>query len=211
MLGAVLLTLFLVAQACMAAAADPDGQPGASGSPSASPSVVPAASPGPVSPSSGPPATAAGQPEGAGTGAPTGGEQIPDGARCTDAEMLITAEATPATAPAGSVIRFTIRIRSDAERSCVRDVGPGQREIYLRRGSGADRVWSSRDCVELSGSDQQELPTSYDATHYVDWNGRDSATCDGPQPAGEQLGPGEYELVARLGTVYSEPVTVTLT
>jgi hypothetical protein len=125
--------------------------------------------------------------------------------------MSITAEAAQTTLPAGATVRLTIRIQNGSDRTCARNVGAGQRELYLRRGSGANRVWSSRDCVELAGSDLQELAPTFNATHFVDWNGRSSESCGDSEPAGPVLEPGEYELVARLGTVYSEPVTITLT
>lgn len=206
LLGIVLLVLFLVAQACMAANASPDGQEGTgaaagstdppSGGPS-SPSTDPSDAPttGPASPG----------PDG---GAANGS----DAQRCTDDEMLITAVAEPATAPAGSEIRFTIRIRNDSDRTCRRDVGGGQRELFLRSGSGATTVWSSRHCADLTDENVRELAPGFATEHWVVWNGLASNRCDDRgRPAGDQQRAGEYELVARLGTAHSEPVTVTLT
>lgn len=212
-LGAVLLVLFLVAQACLAAAADQDGQ--AAGEPSSS------STPSPAPPETSGPPTAGPTEDADPPGLPAVGSEDEDEPAgepdaelgedaCTDAEMLVTAVADPTEFPAGDTVRFTIRIQNDSDRSCMRDVGAGQRELYLRRGSGADRVWSSRDCIDLEGRDVRELPPVFDTTHFVDWNGRSSVSCENSEPAGPVLDPGEYELVARLGTVYSDPLAITV-
>lgn len=199
-LGAVLLVLFLVAQACMAASASPDGRGGGdAGQTTTSPSPTASATPTTPLPSVAPPSEPAGTPV-----------QTEEGDRCTDDEMLITAEAEQTSFPAGTSIQFTIRIQNDSGRTCVRDVGPDQRELYLRRSNGAGRLWSSRACTDLAGQDVRELPPTFASSHWIVWNGRASGLCEGTEPAGDLLEPGEYELVARLGTAYSEPVAITL-
>ena len=130
---------------------------------------------------------------------------------CADDEMLIVAEAQETTFAGGTPVRFTIRIRNDSERTCNRDIGGDQRELYLRQDSGtASRLWSSRDCGGPTGSDVKELTPAFETDHWVEWNGRSSDTCDESEPGGELLPPGEYQLVARLGTAYSEPLTITI-
>lgn len=200
-LGGGLLALFLLAQACMSASASPDGAE-SSGTPGNPPSTVPAS-----------------RPTTAPTGSPSplpspspGSSQTPvDPDACTDDEMLIVAEASPASSASGATVRFSIRIRNDSDRTCHRDIGGDQRELYLRQGPGeASKVWSSRDCGAPTGSAVEELTPAFETEHYLEWNGRSSDSCDDTEPAGERLPPGEYELVARLGTAYSEPVTVTI-
>lgn len=200
-LGAVLLVLFLVAQACMAASASPDGRGGGdAGQTTTSPSPTStSATPTTPLPSVAPPSEPAGTPV-----------QTEEGDRCSDDEMLITAEAEQTSFPAGTSVQFTIRIQNDSGRTCVRDVGPDQRELYLRRSNGAGRLWSSRACTDLAGQDVRELPPTFASSHWIVWNGRASGLCEGTEPAGDLLEPGEYELVARLGTAYSEPVAITL-
>lgn len=212
-LGAILLVLFLVAQACMAASANPDRSAGEStGSP------TPPASPSQPSPVTPEPEEPAGEPEGEDAGEPSGEELPPGGsgvdlgeAGCTDDEMLVRASAEPTTFAAGGRVRVALLIENDSDRACQRDVGGALREIYLRRSSGADRIWSSRDCADLEGQDVQELAPGMQLEYYVDWNGRASDDCGQGEAAGELVEPGEYELVARLGTVYSEEVVVTVT
>jgi hypothetical protein len=202
-LGAILLVLFLVAQACMAASASPEDEGdtnGAAASPS--PSSSPSPSPSPTTPSF---------PSLFPSPAPSGtAVEISEEQRCADDEMRVTAEAEQTTFAVGTNVQFTIRIQNAADRVCVRDVGPSQRELYLRPANGAGRLWSSRDCTGLSGSEVRELPRDFESAHWIVWNGRASDVCDGTEPGGELLEPGEYELVARLGTAYSEPVAITL-
>jgi hypothetical protein len=199
-LSGVLLALFLVAQACMSASASPENRSNSEQTPTSSPSPSPTrprtTTPAGQQPSETPPAT------------PTASPVDPNA--CTDDELLITAEAEQTAFPSGTSVQFTIRIRNDSGRACSRDVGGSLRELYLRPGEGASTVWSSRDCGAPTGSDVQELTPSFETEHWVVWSGRASDSCDGDEPSGELVAPGEYELVARLGTAYSEPLPITI-
>jgi hypothetical protein len=218
-LGAVLLVLFVVAQACLSGAASPEEPAG--GQPASDPPAGSGAGAGPTGPaaSGGPD-----QPDAPATGSPAG--EVPAGApsdgrsptapaptgpgACTDEEMRITAEADRTSFQVGTRVQFTIRIRNDSDRTCRRDIGGDRRELYLRRGTGAAKVWSSRDCGGPAGSEVRELAPGFETSHWTVWDGRASDACDGDEPAGEPVAPGEYQLVARLGTDYSEPLTITV-
>lgn len=213
-LGAVLVALFLVAQACMSASASPDDvdagntpSPTAAGpSTSATPppqSDPPAATTTPESPA--PP------PEEPPDGEPAAALDPADPAACTDQEMLITAETGDPSFPGGTSVQFTIRIENDSDRSCRRDVGGDHRELYLRKGTGATKLWSSRDCDGPSGSQVEELAPGFERSHFIVWHGNASDSCQDGAPAGEPVPPGDYQLIARLGTAYSEPVKITVT
>lgn len=136
------------------------------------------------------------------------GDPPSDEAICTDDEMLVTAEADRAEFSLGDRVQFTLWIRNDSDRSCYRDVGGDERELYLRQGTGTTRVWSSRDCQPPTGTELRELPPAFVTKHYIDWNGKASSFCQGAEPAGPTVAPGEYELVARLGSAHSEPVQI---
>lgn len=215
-LGAVLVLLFLVAQACMSAAASPEQDRTAG--PASPPPSSPAAAPSGTPPATGPPATSAptgstATPTGSHAGGPAGtGSSAPaDPDACTDQEMRITAEADQASFPVGASVQFTIRIRNAADRSCRRDIGGDQRELYLRQGTGATKVWSTQDCDPPTGTDVRELAPGFETSHFIVWHGRSSESCQGGQPGGARVEPGEYQLTARLGTAHSEPVTITVT
>jgi hypothetical protein len=203
-LAGALLVLFLVAQACMAATASPDG--GASGNGTPPPASSPPAGP-PLGPAN------AGMP----AEPPTDTEDQPPappavtGDACEDGEMVITAEAERTGFAAGEPVRFTIRIQNSSGRSCVRDIGGDLRELYLIRGTGANKVWSTQHCGGPTGSDERELPPGFETTYFIVFDGRASTTCDSDEePAGPQVAAGDYQLFARLGTVYSEPLRITI-
>jgi hypothetical protein len=191
-LGGVLFALFLLAQACMSASASPEDS-AATPPPTSAPATVPRT-------------TLTSQPA-----TPTPSPTVVDPDACTDDEMLIAAEAEPPSFASGATVRFTIRIRNDSDRACERDIGGDHRELYLRQGTGgSSTVWSSRDCGAPSGSSVEELTPAFETEHWVEWKGRGSDTCDDGEPAGEPLPAGQYELVARLGTAYSQPLTITI-
>jgi hypothetical protein len=214
-LSAGLVLLFLVAQACMAAAASPDRlDPGGTsatptGSSTAPPATGPAGRPAPGQTGS----TAAGQPDPADDPAPGPVESLDPAApdTCTDQEMLITAESGSASFTSGTGVQFTIRIQNRSDRTCRRDIGGDHRELYLRMGTGATRVWSTRECGAPSGSEVRELAPDFEISHFIVWQGQSSRICQGGEPAGGQVEPGEYQLIARLGTAHSQPVTITVT
>ncbi|HEY8474612.1 MAG TPA: hypothetical protein VIL37_18505 [Natronosporangium sp.] len=204
-LGGVLLVLFLVAQACMSASASSEKsatpEPTVSGAPTAPATTLPAT---PTStPTGSPPATPSGTPTGTASATPP----VPNA--CTDDELAVTAEADRTEFPQGTSVQFTIRIQNAADRACNRDIGGDLRELFLRTSEGG-KVWSSRDCNPPAGSQVTELEPDFDSSYWTVWSGRASDECDGPEPGGELVPPGEYELVARLGTAYSEPLPITI-
>lgn len=213
-LAGALLVVFLIAQACMGASGD--GAPDGSGSPGASTgagSPGPGGSPGPTgTPGAGtsPVSSAAAE-----SGSPTApaddpAAEIPEGEECTDEEIRVTAQAERTRFTPGDPVRLTILIGNDSERTCWRDIGGDLRELSLVRGTGADRVWSSRDCGPPEGSDVRQLPPGFETSYFLVWNGRASDSCDGDVPDGEFLPAGTYQLFARLDDVHSPAVTLEL-
>ena len=132
-----------------------------------------------------------------------------DAGLCTDEEIKVTVEASETTFAVGTV-QFRIRIAHNADRACRRDVGGSLRELYLVRGTGAERVWSSQDCASPTGHEVVELSSGIERTHYIEFAGRSTSECDQGDAAGPELPPGQYTLYASLGTARSEPVTITL-
>lgn len=193
-LAGVLLVLFLIAQACKATTSG--GELSAAESPGAT--TPPPASPGrPSSPATGHPPVASSKPP-------------VDPGLCTDEEIKVTVEASETTFAVGETVQFRIRIAHNADRACRRDVGGSLRELYLVRGTGAERVWSSQDCASPTGHEVVELSSGIERTHYIEFAGRSTSECDQGDAAGPELPPGQYTLYASLGTARSEPVTITL-
>jgi len=147
------------------------------------------------------------------TGSPastTGGEASDDSGdtppadsdMCTDDDILLIAEASRTDVTAGETVRFSMRIRNASHRTCRRDVGGDQRELYLS--SGGEIVWTSRACDPPTGRDVREMAPNDERAHHIDWNGRVRVSC----AQGPLVEPGEYELRARLGTDRSEAVVI---
>lgn len=202
-LGAALVVLFVVAQACMSGspaddrAGDGDPSPSTSDSPppdTNQPAGAPASSP--------PPAT--GQPTGAGDPPSEPPSAPPAGDFCTDDEIKLTALASETTFAVGAGAEFTMRIEHDADRPCERDVGGDQRELYLVPDAGSGRVWSSRDCADPAGEEVVRLTAGWEREHHITFRGSGGPTCT------DVLEAGEYELLARLGSARSEPLQITL-
>lgn len=215
-LGAVLVLVFLIAQACMASASTGDqAGAGPSSSTSASPEATTATTP----PAPPPPPATTGAPETEPDGdggeepepapRPGGADLGPEG--CTDEEIRVIAEAADTSPQVGQQVQFTMRIEHAADRACRRDVGGDQRELYLVREAGAGPVWSSQDCANPTGTEVVELTDGWEPReHHIGFTGQETSKCSGPAAAGPDLAPGTYQLFARLGTALSEPVTITL-
>jgi len=204
----VLLVLFLIVQACMAVA------PAGDSSGQNSPALTTAPPSGAVGPPSSAGTTASAPPASGDLPAASGGGSVADPELCTDEEVLVTAEASRTTFPVADAganpVTFTIRIAHNADRTCRRDVGGSLRDLYLVRGNGAERVWSSRDCANPTGNEVVELAEGWEQEFFINFTGLESSRCDGPEADGPQLPPGEYTLYASLGSARSEPVTITL-
>ena len=198
-LGVALAILFILFQACNAA-----GAPGEEASPDQS---SPDPEPSLLRPRTGEPEQPSGSPQAA---SPTAAWAAPvadppqpaDGPECTNDDILVTAGASRTELAPGEVVRFTITIRNDSDRTCRRDIGGDHRELYLS--AGGQTVWSSRACDPPTGSDVRDLPPAFESEHHIDWDGRVRTSCEW----GPRVAPGEYELRARLSTDLSEPVVI---
>lgn len=201
-LGGVVLAVLMIVYSCGAAGnsnggngsgAPPSTKPNASHAPTATPSRAPVAPAALVSASPTPAA-------------------VVDAQLCTDAELLVTAVPGKTTLPRGTELFIKLLIKNTSSRSCTRDVGPDQQELYIK--VGTEVVFSSDHCDGPTGSDLRTFPPQHERSVDVFWNGKSSSSCsttqkrtpDGPVPAA-----GEYQLFGRVGTDLSEPVTLKLT
>ena len=91
-------------------------------------------------------------------------------------------------------------IVSFAPAPCVRDIGRGLRELVVTDRTGT-RLWSSLDCGVSSADthpDVQVLRPMTPVVFTLTWAGRTSHPhCSGPRTV---IGPGEYQVGARLGS-----------
>ncbi len=201
-LGGVALVVALIVYSC-ATTGKTSATPGGSATPVAPPATstpTPASSP-----------TAVVAPAGVKSATP-GPPPVVDAATCTDGELSVTAVPAKTTTPRGTELLIKLLIKNTSQRTCNRDIGPDQQELYVV--VGTERVWSSDHCDGPTGSDQRSFPPGHERSYEVIWNGKSSSSCssttkrtpDGPVPAA-----GEYQLLGRVGTDISEPVLLKLT
>jgi len=152
-----------------------------------------------------PVATSAGQPVSTGTGAL--------GPNCADNEILLTATSSVPEIQVGGPSEFTLTVKNISNRTCTRNIGSIPQELRLRTADAAI-VWSSDDCATGSRYDDfQEFTPDFEKSFTVYWDGyrsRDTSgglACERP---GDRPPGGAYQIVARLGTLFSTATPVTL-
>jgi hypothetical protein len=125
---------------------------------------------------------------------------------CTDAEILLTAAVSPSPGIYGGVITLTLIVRNTADHACFRDVGSGPQELQVRQDSTV--IWSSDHCDSAQASDVRTFGPNIESRFWRTWNTYRIAPdeCD-PPPGAAPAGVGTYQVVARLGTKLSEPMT----
>ena len=129
---------------------------------------------------------------------------------CTDAELSLTAVATPASAKRGSSVSFTLKIKNISQRTCSRNIGADVQELRLLDGDTI--IWSSDDCDNNRQQDVFSFAPGVERSFTRTWTGARSRSatgtiCDSPQLPD----PGVYDLVARLDQKFSEPFRLRIT
>jgi hypothetical protein len=232
-LGAALLGIIVLFVSCSQGGDDknsphassssslPTPAPAGSSSPDDEPSFVdnPPAGSGPSLPD---PAQVQSQQPGVGaatagtTGAPVGGGQtgtntnvtLPADGSCADSELQITPTASQTTIKrAAPSVDLTLTIKNIGNRTCSRDVGSDPQELYLSL--GAQVYWSSDKCAAAGGHDVRQFAPGNVRSYKFTWNGRQSSSCDGGAAAGPVPPPGQFQLRGRLGSMISNPLTLT--
>jgi hypothetical protein len=127
---------------------------------------------------------------------------------CADNEFLVAASVPTTTLRRGNSLEITLTVKNTGSRTCSRDVGAGAQELYLE--IGAQKYWSSDTCSKDNGSDVRQFAPGNSRAYKVTWNGRQSSSCAGATPSGPNPPPGQFELRARLGTLVSQPVLITI-
>jgi len=227
-LGAVLLGIIVLFVSCSGDdKKDPRGQGTASSqkplpapnnsSPAPDPSLLDSAPPGngPALPAPGDLETPGGN-DGGSSGLPTlgGGTgqnsnvNVPADGSCADSELSVTPIPAATTVKRGANVDLSLTIKNTGKRACARDVGADSQELYIVQ--GARKYWSSDNCSTAKGNDLRQLRPGEERTYKVTWNGRQSNTCAGGVATGPNPPPGQFQLLARLGTLVSSPVTLTI-
>lgn len=208
LLGGVLAVVLLVSYSCAggesgasngrkAAKTSPASTPaGSSNSPVPAPSVLVPTGP---EPSITPPAYGSVE-SGNGGGVPG------PGAQCADSEISVVPIVETQVVQQGTSTKFVIKIKNVSGRTCARDVGPQMQELYVKQGDA--RQWSS-DLCENRGrtADVVTFPPAHERSYSLTWDGKANAQGCANQ---SWLAKGTYQLVARVGSKVSEPVSFSI-
>jgi hypothetical protein len=209
-LGAALLAVLLGFTTCVAGGSDAaptkaapkqtasSAVPVRSAAPAvaASPSSSPAGSP---TPAAAAPAAIAPAPV-----APRTGGGVP---RCADADLRLLATLDRTSWPSGSMPKVHLVVRNIGSVTCQRDLGANEQELRVM--AGTRRVWSSDDCQPLRGSSMRSLSPGSERTYTLTWSGKDSTP--GCAQTRTRVEPGQYGLLARLGTLVSARTPFSIT
>ena len=187
------------------------GAPGATGSPFPA-SRTPAASPSRDVPSASavaptPAPTTTGRPRPSSSRGTAGtGDRIVATVACADAEMAVTAAVSPSPAPYGGVVRLYLIVRNTADHACYRDVGSAHQELQVSQ--NGELLWSSDHCGQPQTTDVRTFGPNIETMFWRTWNTYRIAPHECDQPDGAvPAPPGAYQLIARLGSRVSDPVT----
>jgi hypothetical protein len=150
-----------------------------------------------------------GEGEPGGTGQPAPPPDAPAGnGQCADEELDLRAAPAKTNVPQRTPVDIRLLIRNVSDRSCRRDMGADLQELRIVQ--GAETRWSSDHCGPARGSDVRTLAPGDQREFMVTWNGKSSSKCSGGVPSGAPFEPGEYQVIARLGTKHSAPVLLTV-
>jgi hypothetical protein len=207
--GGLLLLILLLAWSCGGSSgagstgALTSGSPSPTTSPTATPSelhpqTAPPSSGDPADPSSAPPQTPP---------APAGPAVVTDTAApmCSDDDIQLTPSVQQIV---GGTFKFelTLKIKNVSSRSCRRDVGSNPQELHVTQ--NGQTLWSSDSCQ--GGTGQNNVVTfgpGIEDTFKIGWDGSGGGHCTNP---GNVLKAGTYQIVAKLDSKVSQPVTFTI-
>jgi hypothetical protein len=127
-------------------------------------------------------------------------------ATCLDTDLDLVATMEKTTIRVGAHPRLKLAVTNTSPNQCVRDVGSGQQELSVVQ--GARTLWSSDHCSPNRGTDLRTLFPGEKRTYWLDWSGRTSD--EGCPKTRSEVGPGTYQVVARLGTLVSKPLEFTI-
>ncbi|HEU5155487.1 MAG TPA: hypothetical protein VFU43_00690 [Streptosporangiaceae bacterium] len=115
------------------------------------------------------------------------------GDACEPSDLVIGFAVTKSTYAGKDLPRFRLTAVNTGRRACTFGVGP--RELEVRISSGTDRLWSTAQCLEGSGSSIQMLRRGVPYIATIVWDRkRSSSDCPSRRPAAR---PGTYVATVR--------------
>lgn len=187
----------------------------------ADPSPVPATSPGTGTPEGDPELSPSAEPEES-TPATTSEVVLPDDTPrpavpvppsvpvpptgpvdCTNEMLSVTAEIGEPEHRVGERPTLRLVVVNISDQPCVRDLDGARQEIVVWSGDGADRLWSSNDCVNPETVDLRTLVPGQPVAFSVRWAGR--TTVPGCAEERTEVPAGAYRVMTRVDDLISAP------
>jgi hypothetical protein len=175
--------------------------------PSTRPAGGPASSSASSSPSAGPGATGP-SPSSATVPPPSSAAPPLPPPTCPDAAITVSAETGAPGYRVGERPLLRLVVANAGQVACIREVSRGLRELVISSADGKQRLWSSNDCYGPPGVDSRLLQPGERLSFTLNWFGRTSS--EGCPSRRRTLPAGSYLVTARLGTLTSAPVPLTL-
>jgi hypothetical protein len=123
---------------------------------------------------------------------------------CADSEIQLTPSAKKivgGTYP----YQLTLRIKNISGRTCKRDVGADPQELHII--ANGQPIWSSDTCQAVHGQpDVRSFQPGIEDAFVIGWDGTIGTACNNKTAAT----PGTYQIVGKLDTKLSDPVTFTV-
>jgi hypothetical protein len=181
--------------------------------PAADPAAA-AAAPGggaPAKPATGPtggtPAKPATGPAGAAPAKPASAPNLAGPAPCSDQNLALVSQVAERSYKVGQRPLFRLVIANISDKPCTRDLDPALRGLVVSGPRG--QLWADNDCNPEHRPDVRVLEPGKPLVFTVNWAGRTSRPgCGGVR---QSVGPGNYQLVGKLGPLTSGPAVFNLT
>ncbi|WGW10986.1 hypothetical protein LWF01_12845 [Saxibacter everestensis] len=132
-------------------------------------------------------------------------------AECIDASVALSADTDAESYQSSEKPKLSLIVKNTSAVTCTVDVGTAQQEFLIA--SGADRIWSSRDCYDKDADKESaENVVSFkpgeEKRSELEWNRmRSTEGCKAGQPEAKA---GTYTLTTKVGKASSDPVTFSL-
>lgn len=135
------------------------------------------------------------------TSAPGGNRPI-----CADSALTLSVQTDQTDYRVGEQPVIGLTLTNTSRTACRRDVGSAEQEAVVS--SAGNHVWSSNDCDPGGDPDVRVIDPGKSLHFSVTWGGTTSKPeCPGPSA---RAGAGSYNIVARVGSLHSDPAKFTL-
>ncbi|WP_147268332.1 RAD23 family protein [Spongiactinospora rosea] len=123
---------------------------------------------------------------------------------CARSDLVLNLQGEQQVYPGGTRPKFVVTLVNTGDVMCKTDVGP--RALEIRITSGADRIWSTSDCISGDGVEIKRLERGIPYVRPVEWDRhRSGGRCGTARPGAR---PGTYVAAVYADDLQSPPKAV---